>query len=303
MKKNTRLLLWLLLATMFGGMPARADVLNSVKGTICDKKTNLPIADVRITLISTRAQTFRIELLSGSDGAVYKNGIPTGGYDVQFDKEGYFPARSSIRLTIGDNYDISLKLEPVPDQSASGAGLLRSVVELVNAGKFAEAITKAGDGLGKEPANAMLHYYRGYCQEKSGNAAAAIADYGRAVELKADFALALSSLGKLQARQGEYAKAAANYKKACELQADNADVLYNYGICLVNLGDNAEARKTFEKVLAIDGAHADACYQLGLVLLGLGDMARAKECLQKFLTLDPLHKDAATAKAIIDSIK
>jgi tetratricopeptide (TPR) repeat protein len=303
MKKMTQLLLLLLLVAVIGGVPARADVMNSVKGIICDQKTNLPIADVRISLVSTRVQTFRIELTSGSDGSIYKNGIPTGGYEVQFEKEGYFPARSSIRLTIGDNYDISVKLEPVPDQNASGAGLLRSVVELVNSDKFAEGIAKAGEGLGKEPANAMLHYYRGYCQEKSGNAAAAIVDYGRAVELKPDFALALTSLGKLQARQGNFTKAAEYYKKACELQANNADALYNYGICLVNLGDNAEAGKTFEKVLAIDAGHADACYQLGIVLLGQGDMAKAKEYLQKFLTLDPQHKDAATAKAIIDSLK
>lgn len=303
MKKIARLMQLSLVMAIIGGMPIAAEVMNSVKGTISDGKTGQPIADVRITLISTRVQTYRIELASDREGSVYKNGIPIGSYEVQFEKEGYFPARSTIRLSIGDSYDISLKLEPVPDQSASGAGLLRSVVELVNAGKFAEASSKAGDGLGKEPANAMLYYYRGYCQEKSANAAAAIMDYGRAVELKPDFALALAGLGKLQARQGEYAKAAGNYKKACELSPNDMDALYNYGICLVNLGENAEARKTFEKVLTIDAAHADACYQLGLVLLGLGDMAKAKECLQSFLTIAPQHKDAATAKAIIDSIK
>jgi tetratricopeptide (TPR) repeat protein len=273
-----------------------------VKGTISDQKTNLPIADVRITIVSTRVQTYRIELMSGLDGTVYKNGIPTGSYEVQFDKEGYFPARSSIRLTIGDNFDISVKLDPVPNQSTSGTDLLRTVVELVNSGNFAEGIKKAGEALEKEPANAMLHYYRGYCQEKSGNTAAAIADYGRAIELKSDFALALTSLGKLQARQGDYAKAAEYYKKACELSASDLDALYNYGICLVNLGDNAEAEKMFEKVLTIDAGHADACYQLGIVLLGQGDMARARECLQQFLVLDPLHKDAATARKILESI-
>lgn len=302
MKEKMRPLLLSLVMAVIGIMPAAADVMNAVKGTIRDSKTGQPIADARITLISTRVQTYRLELVSGSDGTIYKNGIPTGGYEVQFEKEGYFPARSSIRLTIGDNYDISVKLEPVPDQSASGAGLLRAVAELVNAGKFAEGIAKANDGLAKEPDNAILHYYRGYCQEKSGNTSAAIVDYGRAVELKADFALALAGLGKLQARQGEYAKAAANYKKACELSPNDMDALYNYGICLVNLGNNAEAKITFEKVLSIDAAHADACYQLGLVLLGLGDMGKAKECLQTFLTLDPQHKDAATARQIIESI-
>jgi tetratricopeptide (TPR) repeat protein len=292
-----------LAAGAIGCLPVAADVMNAVKGLINDAKTGQPIAGVKITIVSARVQTFRIELTTEKDGTVYKNGIPTGSYDVQFEKEGYFPARSSIRLTIGDNFDISLKLEPVPDQTASGAGLLRAVAEMVNAGKFAESIAKASDGIAQEPGNAMLYYYRGYSQERSGNAAAAIGDYGKAVELKADFALALAGLAKLQARQGEYAKAAANFKKACDLAPNDLDALYNFGVCLVNLGDNAQARATFEKVLAADANHADACYQLGLVLLGLGDMARAKECLQSFLAIAPEHKDAATARAILDTLK
>jgi len=303
MKKTNRLVHLFLIVVFIGAMPAAAEVMNAIKGTVSDGKTGQPIADVHIALISTRVQTFRIELTTDRDGAVYKNGIPTGTYEVQFEKEGYFPARSSIRLTINDNYDISVKLEPIPDQTASGAGLLRAIVEFVNAGKYAEGIAKANDGLGKEPANAILYYYRGYCQEKTGNAAAAMADYGKAVELKADFALALAGLGKLQARHGEYAKAAENYRKACQLAPNDMDALYNYGICLVNLGNNADAKLTFERVLAIDATHADACYQLGLVLLGLGDMAKAKECLQTFITLAPEHKDVPTAKAIIDSLK
>jgi tetratricopeptide (TPR) repeat protein len=303
MKKKLPLMRICLILAIIGCLPAAAEVMNSVKGLVSDAKTGQPIAGVKIILVSIRVQTYRIELTSGGDGTIYKNGIPTGSYEVHFEKEGYFPARSSIRLSIGDNYDISLKLEPVPDQSASGAGLLRALVELVNAGNFSAGITKASDGIGREPANAMLHYYRGYCQEKSGNAAAASADYGRAVELKPDFALALASLGKLQARQGEFVKAAGNFKKAFELAPNDLDALYNYGICLVNLGNNADAKIMFEKVLAIDAAHADACYQLGLVLLGLGDMAKAKECLLTFLTLAPEHKDAATAKAILDSLK
>ncbi len=303
MKKMTRFLLLFLIIAVIGVVPARADVMNTVKGTISDQKTGQPVAGVRITITSIRVQTYRLELTSGSDGTVYKNGIPTGSYDVQFDKEGYFPARSSIRLSIGDNFDISVKLEPVPDQNAGGTALLRAVVEFVKAGNFGEGILKADAALEKEPSDAMLLYYRGYCREKSGNAAAAISDYGRAVELKPDFALALASLGKLQARNGEYARAAENYKKALELAANDLDALYNYGICLVNLGDNAGARNSLEKLLGTDPENADACYQLGIVLLGQGEMAKAKEYLQKFLTLAPGHKDAATARQIIDSIK
>lgn len=303
MKTKPCILFFLLAALLAGAAPARGDVLNSVKGTIRDQKTGLPIAGVRITLVSARNANLRIDLLSGGDGTVYKNGIPTGGFEVQFEREGYFPARSSIRLTIGDSFDISTRLEPVPAQGADATSTLRAVVELVKGGDFAAAGKKAGDALAQEPANAMLYYYRGYCSEKSGDAAAAGADYGRAVELKPDFVLALTSLGKLQARQGEYAAAAEHYKKALALAPGDPDAIYNYGICLVNLGESAAAREAFEKLLALDPDNPDACYQLGIVLLGLGDMAKAKEYLKKFLALDPQHKDAPFARQIIDSIK
>lgn len=299
-----RTIIILLAAALLGAAQAAPGaVMNAVKGTISDMKTGQPIAGVRIALVSARTRASRIELATDEAGYVYKNGIPTGSYDVEFEKEGYFPARSSLRLTIGDELDISAKLEPMPVQDTGAGDRLRAVVGLVNAGDFAGAAARAGEALAQDPASPMLHYYRGYGREKSGDAAGALVDYAKAAELKPDFALALSSLGKLQARKGDYAKAAENYKKALVIAANDADSLYNYAVCLVNLGDNNGARASLEKLLAVDPAHADACYQLGLVLLGQSDMAGAKQWLQKFLELDPQHKDAATAKQIIDSLK
>lgn len=303
MKQTAPILLTLLAALLASGIPARADVMNAVKGTISDKTTGQPIAGVRITLISARVRSSRIELASDDAGSVYKNGIPTGSYDVEFEKEGYFPARSSLRLTIGDELDISVKLEPMPVQNAGAGDRLRAIVQLVKDGGFAEAVARSGEALALEPANAMLHYYRGYSREKSGDAAGALVDYARAAELKPDFALALASLGKLQARGGDFAKAAENIRKSLALAPGDSSAIYNYAVCLVNLGDNAGARASLEKLLEIDPAHADGCYQLGIVLLGQGDMAGAKQWLQKFLELDPQHKDAPTAKQIIDSLK
>jgi tetratricopeptide (TPR) repeat protein len=303
MTRKSRFLLLLALAAAISGIPGHADVMNTVKGTILDRQTGQPIAGVRVTLVPTRSRTSRIELITDDAGAVFKNGIATGSYEVQFEREGYFPVRSSIRLTIGDSYDVSLKLEPVPARQAGGTAQLRAIVELANAGRFAEGARKAGEAIAQEPASALLHYYRGYCLERSGDAAAATIEYGRAVELKPDFALGMAGLGKLLARQGEYAKAAAHFRKSLELVPDDADALYNYGICLVNLGDNSGAGEAFARLLAADPGHADAWYQLGIVLLGQGNMPRARECLQKFLALEPQHRDAATARQILDSLK
>jgi tetratricopeptide (TPR) repeat protein len=303
MKKSACLFLQLTIWVLAAALPAAAAVTNTVKGTLRDQKTDRPLAGARVVLTASRTQTQRVELTSDAAGAVYKNGMPTGSYEVQFEKEGYFPARTSIRLGIGDTIDISARLEPVPDAAAGGAGLLRSIVELVRAGKFAESMAKADAAVAGEPASAMLYYYRGFSREKTGDAAGAVTDYGKAVELKPDFALALASLGKLQARQGEYAKAAENYKRALGIADHDPDALYNYAVCLVNLGDNESSGKVLEKLLAADPGHADAWYQLGIVRLGLGDMAGARECLGKFLEIDPQHRDAAAARQILDSIK
>jgi tetratricopeptide (TPR) repeat protein len=300
--KKSFVLLMLTLAGFSALLLSQGGMIGAIKGTIKDSKTQALLADVKIVLTDSQSK-IKQEVHTDQNGYFYKSGLYPGNYAMSFEKEGYAPAATTLHMTPGETRDINLTLEPVQQAAKGTAGLFNKGLQLVSDEKYTDAAGVFSQALAESPENFLAYYYRGFCQEKQGNTAAAIVDYSRTIELKADFALGLASLGKLQARQGEYAKAAANYKKACELQADDPDTLYNYGICLVNLGNNAEARKMFEKVLAIDAAHADACYQLGLVLLGQGDMAKAKEYLQKFLALDPTHKDAATAKAIIDSIK
>ena len=47
MKKKCALLLFSLIMAVIGTMPAAAEVMNSVKGTIRDSKTGQPIAEVQ----------------------------------------------------------------------------------------------------------------------------------------------------------------------------------------------------------------------------------------------------------------
>jgi len=296
-----KLFLLLSLAGVAVALLAQGGMIGAIKGTIKNGKTLAPLADVKIVVTDPQSKA-KHELRTDKDGFIYKSGFYPGNYEISYEKDGYVPAATTMYLRPGETRDISITLEAL-QAAKGGAERFNQGLQQVGDEKYADAADSFSRALAGDQGNFLAYYYRGFCQEKLGKIDAALADYGKTIELKSDFILGLASLAKAYAKKGDFAKAAGFYKKVYDLGSTDTNALYNYGVSLVNLGNNAEARKMFEKVLAIDGAHADACYQLGLVLLGLGDMAKAKECLQKFLTIDPAHKDAATAKAIIDSIK
>ncbi|MCX6556954.1 MAG: tetratricopeptide repeat protein [Candidatus Aminicenantes bacterium] len=296
-----KFLLLLSLAGVSVSLLAQTGMIGAIKGTVRDGKTQALLADVKIVVTDPQSKG-KHEVRTDKDGYAYMSGLYPGNYEITFEKEGYVPASTTLRLAPGETRDINLTLEPAL-QAEKGAGLFNKGLQLVNEEKYTDAVGAFSQSLVENSGNFLAYYYRGFCQEKQGNADAALPDYIKTVELKPDFVLGLASLAKVYAKKGDFAKAVVHYKKVYDLGTTDTNSLYNYGVSLVNLGKNAEAKTMFEKVLTIDATHADACYQLGLILLGLGDMAKAKECLKTFLALAPEHKDAATAKAIIDSLK
>jgi tetratricopeptide (TPR) repeat protein len=83
------------------------------------------------------------------------------------------------------------------------------------------------------------------------NAQQAIADFGRAIELRPDFAEAYSSRGFLHAEQGEYDLAIADYNKAIELRPDFAEVYLSRGRVHKMRGEKEEAIRDFELFLEL----------------------------------------------------
>lgn len=277
----------------------QSSVLNSVRGTITDKDTGEPIPGVKIII---EIETIKYELVTDKKGSFYKSGLKNGTYHVKYEKDGYIPAMSSFHLGISDKMDISVQLQVLKAVKPAKRSLMRKGVELLNAGKYTNAVETLTKAIEESPENPVLYYYRGFSLDKSGETDKALADHKKALELDPEFLLSLSEVGKILAKKRDLNSAVTYYKKAYDLGTKDVLALYNYGVCLINLGSNSEALKVFEKLISLAPNYADAYYQLGIIYLGLNDNARAKEYLQKFIDMDPENSNASVAKEILKTL-
>lgn len=298
--KHSRLI-WILVLVVVGlWTPLKASILNSVRGTITDSETGQPIPGVKITMTAVSA---KFETISDDKGFVYKTGLNNGLYEIKYEKDGYVPAISNFRLAIEETRDISTQLKPLKEvQQPQKVSLMTKGVELLNAGKFPDAINTLTEAITATPSNPLLYYYRGFALDKSGDPDKALEDYKKSLELDPAFLLSLPEAGKIYMKKKDLNNAVVYYKKAFELGTTDVIALYNYGSCLFNLGKNDEALKVYEKLISIDPNYPDSYYQLGIIYMGLNDNAKAKEYLEKFITMAPENENAAVAKEILSAL-
>lgn len=102
-----------------------------------------------------------------------------------------------------------------------------------------------------------------YAQE--GNTDAAIREFRRAIELKADYADAYHNLANTYYRKGDLKEAARLYQQAISFNPKLLDSYYNLGIIYLHTGELDLARLQFEKALALRPEEANARAALDLV--------------------------------------
>ncbi|UCH93913.1 MAG: tetratricopeptide repeat protein [Candidatus Aminicenantes bacterium] len=274
-----------------------------LKGYVKDKKTDEPLAKVKITVIFLRNTSVRFQLVTDKKGYFYKTGLKNGMYQVNFDKVGYTPAQHTIRLKVAEQREMDIQLERIEvTTSETSFGLVNAANKLMAAGKYDEAIEKVSRAIEKDPGTFILYYNRAVAYEKKGEKEKAVLDYKKSLELKPDFLLSLSALGNIYARKADFPGAVEYYQKAFELGITDTVVLYNYGACLINLGDNDRGKAVFEKLIELDPSYADAYYQMGIIYLGMNENAKAREFLEKFIELDPENSNAAVAREILNTL-
>jgi tetratricopeptide (TPR) repeat protein len=276
---------------------------SSLQGVVTDKSSGEPLAKVKVTVQYLRNTSLVFYLKTDKKGKYYKGGLRNGMYRVSFEKEGFVPARTSLRILAAEKHTYDAALEVLKVQNSGQTfGLVEDARELLAKGKYDAAIAKVTEAIAKDPSAFILYYNRAVAYEKKGDADKALQDYDKSLELKPDFILSLAAAGKINAKKANFEKAAGYYKKAFDQGITDTLALYNYGACLVNLGNSSEAQKVFEKLIALDANYADAYYQLGIIYLGLNDSAKAKEYLKKFIELDPENENVSVAKEILKTI-
>ncbi len=210
----------------------------------------------------------------------------------------------------------------IPSLNSSAASSdLASLIALVNAQRFAEAVTLAEtvtrrtpddpkawmtlgialNRLGRPadaltpmrrsvelaPGDAHAHSNLGTVYKNLGHLHDAIACYRIALQIAPDFGEAHYNLGNTLKDLSRLDDAVASYRMAARLLPQNALVVGNLGAALHQLGNLREAETQLRRAVQLQSDYADAHFNLGIVLKASGQLKDAEASLQRAALLNP----------------
>jgi tetratricopeptide (TPR) repeat protein len=117
---------------------------------------------------------------------------------------------------------------------------------------------------------------------------AAIEEFSLAVQLDANFAVALNNLGVALAKEGRLGEAKIRIENAVHLDPGSAVIRNNLGVIYLLRGEVQQARLEFEKAKAIDSELPALCLNLGDVCYTRKEIQKAIELYKKVGNFDVL---------------
>jgi tetratricopeptide (TPR) repeat protein len=127
---------------------------------------------------------------------------------------------------------------------------------------------------------------------RKGNAAEAITQYEKVLQMEPDFAPAHYGLGNALAQAGRADEAIAQYQTALKIQPHYMEPFFSLGNTLLGMGKVDEAITQYQKAVRIKPAFANARNNLGSALLQKGKVDEAIALFQKALQLKPDYTEA-----------
>lgn len=285
----------------------------SVKGKVLGQDGQ-PVEKVQVTIEFLGGVTRKLTTSTNAKGDFIQIGLSTGSYRLTFQKEGYEPATTEVRVRLGDPTEVGkVVLQKIPEGGLSREQAARLGAEVKKEFEAGVAASQKGDHqaaldafqkvLALVPDSADAHFNIGFTQEKLGNAEQALAAYRKAIELRPDYYETYVALSNLHNSRKEYPEAMKALAKAIEIQPDDSTSLYNLGAIAMNAGDIPAAQQAFEKLVALNPDHAAAHFQLGMVFVNQAKNDEAIQHLEKYLALEPQGPHAATAQGVLQYLK
>jgi tetratricopeptide (TPR) repeat protein len=160
----------------------------------------------------------------------------------------------------------------------------------LNPANYQKINKEAMEGMGMAPSYAA--YLAGEKFYGEGNYERAIAEFGIAISLKADYADAYVLRGNALRRKGELNKAIDDYSRAINLKSNYAEV-YNYrGFVFDQKGDLSRAIADYTQAIRFRADYADAYFNRAYAYGRLGDWDRAIADYTQVIRLEPLNATA-----------
>jgi tetratricopeptide (TPR) repeat protein len=233
----------------------------------------------------------------------------SGEYHVTVSADKLGTQTAPVRVRLGQPADVSITLAPGAGADPKAAEVKKAFDEGVAASRTGDhdtAIARFTTVAGLMPTCHDCYYNIAvsYLQKKDEKQAEEA--FKKAIEIKPDYAEALSSLATLYNNQKRFDEAAAMSARAASAgggSGGSADAIYNQGIILWNQGKIAEAKTKFEEAIQANADYADAHFQLGMAQLNEGKLPEAVASFETYLKLDPAGQFAGQAKAMVAQLK
>jgi len=180
-----------------------------------------------------------------------------------------------------------------PQQSRQpGQHEVQPLLNLLNAGRLAEAEALANRLLTIYPNTFILHNVLGIALDGQGKVASAIDSYRKALTLQPNMPDLHFNLGIALSNLARDEEAIIAYRKAIALQPGFFEAYGNLGVILQHQGKLEEAANAYRKGLSINPKDARGHFNLGTVLRDEGKLKEAIASYQQAIALFPNYADA-----------
>lgn len=299
----------IVVALLLGLAPAVLAQSTMVRGKVIDAKKEA-VVGATITVESLDGSGRKLTTKTDRKGEFVQLLTNSGMYRVTATDPKIGSASNDTRIVLGKVSEMTIVLVPstAANDAAKAAELKKAFEEGVaasRAGQHDAAIEKFNAALAISPACFDCQFNIGVALMAKKDEKAAEDAWKKALDMKADYAEALTALSTLYNNQKRFEEAAAMSAKAATSGggSGNADAVFNQGIILWNQGKIADAKVKFEETLKINANHADANYQLGMALLNEGKLAEAVAAFEAYVKLAPDGQYATQAKGMIAQLK
>lgn len=155
----------------------------------------------------------------------------------------------------------------------------------------------APESTARQPMDAAAWLLSGRRKLSQGDAAGAISDLDRAIELDPSLALAWGERGVARMNQGDAEGASVDLWRATELGSTDASIRVAQGLVLANLGRYGDAIAILDSALAIHPRHPNLLIARASVRVSLEQLPSALEDFDRALAIDPRSFDGLVGRA------
>lgn len=178
----------------------------------------------------------------------------------------------------GVTFAMTAEIEKELETTGAWPALIDAIRQKIAASKPPPAIVKPVATPVPTPTPPDFTFYQTRADQSAGKGefSLALADYNRAIEMKADNSVAYFSRGKAYYNLKSYDLSVKDFDKAVELNPKDAVAFLNRGVSYEKLGDTKKAAGDYEKVVELDPVNETAKASLKRLKDAAADAAAAE---------------------------